>query len=78
MTEIPKQLDANFEKLDSSNSVRPTILGELVWVGVGEVKVGMVFMVVITLCLEEVVLGWVSNLFKYFFMFTPTWGRSPF
>lgn len=31
VTEIPKQLDANFEKLDTSNSVRPTILGELVW-----------------------------------------------
>ena len=28
VTEIPKQLDANFEKLDSSNSVRPTMLGE--------------------------------------------------
>jgi len=26
VTEIPKQLDANFEKLDTSNSVRPTII----------------------------------------------------
>lgn len=26
VTDIPKQLDANFEKLDSSNSVRPTII----------------------------------------------------
>ena len=43
-------------------------------VGVGEVKVGMVFMVVITRCLEEVVLGVGFKYFQIFF-FQPYLGK---